>query len=177
MIITGKYTFDAVQRMRTEFDAVMVGVGTVLVDDPRLTVRLPGLAGRSPARVILDAGARTSPTSRLFEALDEASLTIVTAPDAPAERVEALRAAGAEVVAVEAAAGKLDLAAVLKMLADKGHQRVLVEGGAEVASSLVAGDLLGEVIIYRAPVVVGADGVRALEGPHCRRSSAARATA
>ena len=164
MMITGKATFDTVQRMRTEFDVVMVGIGTVLVDDPRLTVRLPGLEGRSPARVILDAEARLPPTSRLIEDVAEAPLIVFTTNDAPSDRVEALAAEGAEVVPVAVAGGKLDLAAVLAALAADGHQRVLAEGGAEVASSLVSGDLLDEVVIFRAPVVVGADGVRALGG-------------
>jgi diaminohydroxyphosphoribosylaminopyrimidine deaminase/5-amino-6-(5-phosphoribosylamino)uracil reductase len=164
MMVTGKATFDAVQRMRTEFDALMVGIGTVLVDDPRLTVRLPGLEARSPARVILDAEARIPPTSRLIHHVDETPLIVFTALDAPTIRVEALVQEGVKVIPVPAAAGKLDLTAVLSQLAAAGHQRVLAEGGAEVASSLVQADLLDEVVLFRAPVVVGLDGVRALGG-------------
>jgi diaminohydroxyphosphoribosylaminopyrimidine deaminase/5-amino-6-(5-phosphoribosylamino)uracil reductase len=164
MIITGKPTFDAVQRMRTEFDVILVGVGTVLVDDPRLTVRLPGLEDRSPARVILDARARIPPTARLIQYAEEAPLIVFTASDAPKERTDALAESGAKVIPVQAVAGKLDLGTVMAMLAELGYQRVLAEGGAEVASSLVAADLLDEVIIFRAPVVVGLDGVRALGG-------------
>jgi diaminohydroxyphosphoribosylaminopyrimidine deaminase/5-amino-6-(5-phosphoribosylamino)uracil reductase len=164
MIVTGKQAFDAVQRMRTEFDVVMVGIGTVLVDDPRLTVRLPGLAARSPVRVILDAAARTPTTARLIQDIPEAPLIVFSSPEAPPERVEALKAAGAEVIRIDGAGAKLDLAEVLTVLAEKGYQRVLAEGGAEIASSLVGEDLLDEVVIYRAPVVVGADGVRALGG-------------
>ena len=164
MMITGKATFDTVQRMRTEYDVLMVGIGTVLIDDPRLTVRLPGLAARSPARVILDAEARIPPTSRLIQHVDEAPLFVVTAPEAPEERIEALLQEGAKVIPVPAAGGKLDLAEALVALAGEGFQRVLVEGGAEVASSLVSADLLDEVVLFRAPVVVGLDGVRALGG-------------
>ena len=164
MNITGKATFDAVQMMRTEFDAIMVGIGTVLVDDPRLTVRLPGLVDRSPARVILDAAARIPPTARLIHHAEEAPLIVFTAPEAPRERVEALLQSGAKVVPVATAAGGLDLSEVLSALAKDGFTRVLAEGGAEVASSLVTGDLLDEVVIFRAPVVVGLDGVRALGG-------------
>lgn len=165
MMITGKASFDTVQMMRTEFDALMVGIGTVLVDDPRLTVRLPGLLERSPARVILDAGARLPPDSRLLQNIEaESPLIVFTGPDAPAERVSALSAAGAKVIAVPNAAGGLDLAAVLSALAEEGYSRVFAEGGSEVAASLVSGDLLDEVVIFRAPVVVGQDGVRALAG-------------
>ncbi len=164
MIVTGKPAFDAVQIMRTEFDAVMVGIGTVLVDDPLLTVRLPGLARRSPVRVILDKDARVSPTFRLIQSIEAARLIIYVGPEAPSERVAALVGAGAEVVPVPVVSAGLDIAAVLADLAGKGFTRVLTEGGAQVASSFVAADLLDEVILFRANVVVGADGVRALGG-------------
>lgn len=164
MIVTGKPAFDAVQIMRSEFDAVMVGIGTVLVDDPLLTVRLPGLAARSPARIVLDRDARLPPTARLLQTAEAARLIIYVGPEAPAERVAVLAAAGVEVVPVPLANAGLDLLAVLTDLAAKGFTRVLVEGGAEVASSFVSADLLDEVILFRAAVVVGADGVRALGG-------------
>ena len=164
MIVTGKPAFDAVQIMRTEFDAVMIGIGTVLVDDPLLTVRLPGLARRSPVRVILDKDARVPPTARLLQSVEEAKLIVFTGLEAPAERVAALLASGAEVVPVPLAGGGLDLTAVLTHLAKQGFTRLLAEGGAEVAASLVSADLLDEVILFRAAVVVGPDGVRALGG-------------
>lgn len=165
MMITGKQTFDAVQVMRTEYDALMVGIGTVLVDDPRLTVRLPGLLDRAPARVILDATARLPVESRLLQNLEaEPPLIIFVSPEAPADRVSAIRQSGAKVITVPASGKGLDMPAVLSALAEEGHARVFAEGGARVAASLVSGDLLDEIVIYRAPVVVGADGVRALEG-------------
>ena len=164
MLVSGKPAFEAVQIMRTAFDAIMVGIGTVLVDDPRLTVRLPGLAKRAPARVILDALARMPPTAKLLQTLDEAPLKVFVAPDAPPERLAALAAAGAEAIPVATSGGRLDLAAVLAQLAADGFTRLLAEGGAEVASSLISADLVDEVIIIRAPVVVGPDGVRALGG-------------
>jgi len=164
MLVSGKPAFAAVQVMRTSFDSLMVGIGTVLVDNPRLTVRLPGLTRRTPARVILDAGARTPPNAHLFETLADAPLKIMVGPDAPAENVAALTAAGAEVIAVPASDGKLDLPAVLTHLCDGGFTRLFAEGGAEVAAALVAADLVDEVVIIRAPVVVGPDGVRALGG-------------
>jgi len=164
MIITGKPAFEAVQMMRTEFDVVMVGIGTVLVDDPRLTVRLPKLEKRSPTRVILDQTLRLPPTARLLQSVEDAPLAIFAGPDAPPERIAALEASGAVVVQVGVGAGGIDLGAVLGRLAADVHARVFAEGGAEVASSLVSGDLVDEVVILRAPVVVGADGVRALAG-------------
>ncbi len=132
MLVSGKPAFEAVQIMRTAYDAMMVGIGTVLVDDPRLTVRLPGLAGRTPVRVVLDALARMSPTAKLLQTVEDAPLRVFVASDAPQERVAALAAAGAEAVPVAVVGGKLDLAAVLKRLADDGFTRLLAEGGAEV---------------------------------------------
>jgi diaminohydroxyphosphoribosylaminopyrimidine deaminase/5-amino-6-(5-phosphoribosylamino)uracil reductase len=164
MLVSGKPAFEVVQAMRTAFDAIMVGIGTVLVDDPRLTVRLPGLARRTPVRVVLDGLARMSPTAKLLQTLDEAPVKVFVMADAPHERVATLAAAGAETIAVGASAGRLDLGEVLSRLAEDGFTRVLAEGGAEVASSLVTADLVDEIIIIRAPVVVGPDGVRALGG-------------
>lgn len=164
MLVSGKPAFDAVQAMRTSFDSLMVGIGTVLVDNPRLTVRLPGLSQRTPVRVILDASARTPPASHLFETLADAPLKVFVGPDAPPENITALAAAGAEVISVPASDGRLDLAAVLARLTDLGFTRLFAEGGAEVAAALVAADLVDEVVIIRAPVVVGPEGVRALGG-------------
>ena len=164
MIVTGKAAFEMVQMMRTEFDVVMIGIGTALIDDPRLTVRLPGLEKRSPTRVILDALARLPLTSPLLQSAGEIPLIVFAGPEAPAGNVAALTAAGAQVIPVATVTGGLDLTDVLGRLAKDGYTRVLAEGGSEVASSLVAGDLLDEVVIFRAPVVVGSDGVRALGG-------------
>ncbi len=164
MIITGKPAFDAVQAMRTETDAVMIGIGTALVDDPRLTVRLPGLARRSPARVILDGTARLPLDSRLVASARDVPLFVAVGTGAPAGRKEALLEAGAHLIEVPEAAGGVDIEAALEELATRGFTRVLVEGGAEVASSLVGGDLVDEIVIFRAPVVVGPNGVRALAG-------------
>src|SRR5690606_7055469 len=77
MIISGKPAFDAVQAMRAETDAVMIGIGTALVDDPRLTVRLPGLADRSPARIVLDASARLPTGSHLVGSAREVPLYVI----------------------------------------------------------------------------------------------------
>jgi diaminohydroxyphosphoribosylaminopyrimidine deaminase/5-amino-6-(5-phosphoribosylamino)uracil reductase len=164
MIITGKDTFDAVQAMRTESDAILIGIGTALIDDPRLTVRLPGLQSRSPIRIILDATARLRLNSNLIQTAGDVPLIVVVGPEAMGDRKKALADAGARVVEVDAAQGGVDIAALFALLGKEGFTRVLVEGGAEVAASLVSADLLDEVVLFRAPVVVGPDGVRALGG-------------
>jgi diaminohydroxyphosphoribosylaminopyrimidine deaminase/5-amino-6-(5-phosphoribosylamino)uracil reductase len=150
--------------MRTSFDLVMVGIGTAIIDNPRLTVRLPGMASRTPARVILDAGARLSLESNLVQSAKEAPLIVIVGPQAQDVGRAALGAAGARIIVVDAAQGGIDLRQALEALAKEGFSRLLAEGGAEVASSLVAADLIDEVVIFRAPVVVGPNGVRALGG-------------
>jgi diaminohydroxyphosphoribosylaminopyrimidine deaminase/5-amino-6-(5-phosphoribosylamino)uracil reductase len=164
MIITSPPSLEVVQAMRAETDAMMIGVGTALVDDPRLNVRLPGLAARSPARIILDSTARLPLESKLVQSARELPLILIVGPDAPAERRETLGESGARIIEVPASAGKVDLDAALAALGKEGFTRVLAEGGSEVAGSLVFADLIDEVVIFHAPVVVGPDGVRAIAG-------------
>lgn len=165
MIITGKPAFDAVQALRTSFDAIMVGIGTVLVDNPLLNVRLPGLQSRSPSRIVLDAMARIPPDARLLATAGDIPLVVMVGEDAPEENVAMFRDKGAEVIVMpQRAGGGLDTVAVLSTLAEKGFTRVFAEGGSKVAANLVRDDLLDEVVIFRAPVIVGPDGVRALDG-------------
>jgi diaminohydroxyphosphoribosylaminopyrimidine deaminase/5-amino-6-(5-phosphoribosylamino)uracil reductase len=164
MIITSPPSLQVVQAMRAEADAMMIGIGTALVDDPRLNVRLAGMAWRSPARIILDATARLPLDSRLVQSARDLPLILIVGPEAPADRRDSLGEAGARIVEVPSTGGKVDIAEALSALAHEGFTRILAEGGSEVAGSLVAADLLDEVVIFHAPVVVGADGVRAIAG-------------
>lgn len=164
MIISGRAAFEAVQAMRVESDAIMIGIGTALVDDPRLTVRLPGLSGRTPLRIVLDATARLKPNSNLVQTAREIPLTVVVGPEALEERKAALADAGVRLLEVGGGSGGVNVNEVFRRLGEEGLTRVLVEGGAQLASTLVAEDLLDEVVLFRAPVVVGPDGVRALSG-------------
>lgn len=164
MIITSPPSLQVVQAMRAESDAMMIGIGTALVDDPRLNVRLAGMAWRSPARIILDATARLPLDSRLVQSARDLPLILIVGPEAPAERRDSLGESGARIIQVPSTGGKVDIAEALSALAHEGFTRILAEGGSEVAGSLVAADLLDEVVIFHAPVVVGADGVRAIAG-------------
>jgi diaminohydroxyphosphoribosylaminopyrimidine deaminase/5-amino-6-(5-phosphoribosylamino)uracil reductase len=164
MIITGRAAFDRVQAIRAESDAVMIGIGTVLVDNPRLTVRHPGLEERSPIRVILDRTARLPVDSHLAATAREVPVWLTVGPEAPAERREALAKTGVEIIEVKEGPGGLDLNAVLATLAERGITRVLVEGGSHVASSVVSAGCADEIVLFRASVVVGPDGVRAFAG-------------
>lgn len=164
MLITGKPTFDRVQGIRAESDAILVGIGTVDVDDPRLTFRQPGATPAEPVRVIVDTSARIRLDSNLVRSARDVPLWIVAGEGADDARVAALEDAGARVLRVRSGSGGLDIVAVFNALGTAGLTRVLVEGGSRIASSLISNDLADEVYLFRASVVVGPGGVRALDG-------------
>jgi diaminohydroxyphosphoribosylaminopyrimidine deaminase / 5-amino-6-(5-phosphoribosylamino)uracil reductase len=163
--ITGEAAKARVHLLRAQYDAILVGIGTVLSDDPTLTCRLPGMAARSPVRVVLDRALRMPGTSKLVHSARQAPLWAMTSNLSEAPAAMKLGAAGAQVIRVPATATPpgLDLAAVLHALAEKGITRLLVEGGARVASSFVAADLADEIWLLRGGNPVGADGVPALD--------------
>jgi diaminohydroxyphosphoribosylaminopyrimidine deaminase/5-amino-6-(5-phosphoribosylamino)uracil reductase len=163
--ITGEAAKARVHLLRAQCDAILVGIGTLLADDPVLTCRLPGMEARSPVRVVLDRALRIPGTSRLVQSARETPLWVMTSNLSEAPAAMKLGAAGAQVIRVAATSTPpgLDLAAVLHVLAEKGVTRLLVEGGARVASSFVAAGLVDEVWLLRGPEAVGADGVAALD--------------
>jgi diaminohydroxyphosphoribosylaminopyrimidine deaminase / 5-amino-6-(5-phosphoribosylamino)uracil reductase len=162
--ITGEAARRRVHLFRAQCDAILVGIGTVLADDPELTCRLPGMEARSPARVVLDRALRIPGDSRLVHSARETPLWVVASELAEAPAAAKLGAAGATVIRMPpAAASGLDLHAVLHALADKGITRLMVEGGSRVAASFVAADLVDEAWLLRAPQAIGTDGINALD--------------
>jgi diaminohydroxyphosphoribosylaminopyrimidine deaminase/5-amino-6-(5-phosphoribosylamino)uracil reductase len=164
--ITGEGAKARVHLLRAQCDAILVGIGTVLADDPLLTCRLPGLEPRSPVRVVLDRALRIPGTSRLVHSARETPLWVMTSNLSEAPAAMKLGAAGAHVIRVPTSTTPppgLDLLAVLHALSTGGITRLLVEGGARVASSFVASGLVDEVWLLRGPDPVGADGVAALD--------------
>jgi diaminohydroxyphosphoribosylaminopyrimidine deaminase / 5-amino-6-(5-phosphoribosylamino)uracil reductase len=163
--ISGEAARARVHLLRAQCDAILVGIGTVQADDPLLTCRLPGMEARSPVRVVLDRSLRIPGASRLVHSARETPLWVMTSSLSEAPAAMKLGAAGTQVlrVATTATPPGLDLPAVLHALADKGITRLLVEGGARVASSFVAAGLVDEVWLLRGPDAVGADGVAALD--------------
>ncbi len=162
--ISGEAAKARVHLLRAQCDAILVGIGTVRADDPLLTCRLPGMAARSPVRVVLDRSLRIPGSSRLVHSARETPLWVMTSNLAEAPAAMKLGAAGAKVIRVATATPPpgLDLPAVLRALAEKGITRLLVEGGARVASSLVAAGFVDEVWLLRGAEPVGAGGLAAL---------------
>ncbi|WP_291843340.1 bifunctional diaminohydroxyphosphoribosylaminopyrimidine deaminase/5-amino-6-(5-phosphoribosylamino)uracil reductase RibD [Bradyrhizobium sp.] len=165
VVITGEAARARVHLLRAQCDAILVGIGTVLADDPALTCRLPGMAARSPVRVVLDRALRLPGTSKLVHSARDTPLWVMTSDLAEAPAAMKLGAAGAQVVRVAApvSAPGLNLPAVLRALSDKGITRLMVEGGSRVAASFVAADLVDEVWLLRGADTVGPDGIPALD--------------
>jgi len=162
--ITGERARDRVHLLRAHSDAVLTGIGTALADDPILTCRLPGMVGYSPLRVVLDSRLRLPTHSRLVRSAHEVPLWVVTGPETPAGAMEALDAAGAAILSVSRTGERLDLAAMLRRLAERGISRLMVEAGPILGAALLEADLVDEVALFRSDTVVGADGIDALEG-------------
>jgi diaminohydroxyphosphoribosylaminopyrimidine deaminase / 5-amino-6-(5-phosphoribosylamino)uracil reductase len=160
--ITGEAARTRVHLLRAECDAILVGIGTVLADDPLLTCRLPGMAARSPVRVVLDRSLRIPLASRLVQSARETPLWVMTSETAEAAVAAGLGASGAQVVRVAGTAPDVDLKAVLHLLAERGVTRLMIEGGSRVAAAFVAAGLVDEAWLLRGPEAIGNDGVNAL---------------
>lgn len=160
--ITGEAARSRVHLLRAQCDAILIGIGTVLADDPLLTCRLPGMAARSPVRVVLDRALRIPLAGRLVHSARETPLWVMTSETAEAATAAALGAAGAQVIRVGGAVPGVDLKAVLHLLAERGITRLMVEGGSRVAGAFVAAGLIDEAWLFRGPEAIGNDGVNAL---------------
>jgi diaminohydroxyphosphoribosylaminopyrimidine deaminase/5-amino-6-(5-phosphoribosylamino)uracil reductase len=163
--ITGERASDRVHLLRALNDAIVVGIGTALADDPLLTCRLPGMAARSPVRIVFDAALRLPLEGRLAASCKEVPLWVLTAASAPADREAALRVRGVEVIRAElSASGRLELGAALRLLASRGITRLLVEGGPILAASMIACDFVDEIALFQASASIGPEGIDAVEG-------------
>ncbi len=152
--ITGEESRLEVHRLRDRLDAIMVGVGTVLADDPQLTCRLPG--GRDPVRVVVDNQARTPPGAALLRSGSPAPTIIAVTAEAPAERIEALSGAGAEIVKVEREpGGRVSFPHLLRLLAARELTSVLLEGGNSLIATAVEAGLVDKAWLFVAPKTIG----------------------
>lgn len=158
--ITGETARAHAHLVRSQHDAVLVGIGTVLADDPELTCRLPGVEHHRMVRVVADSQARLPTSSKLAQGASRQATWLLTARPGSAD---ALRSLNVRVVPVPSSDGGVDLAAGLQALAEAGLTRVLVEGGARIVSSLLKSGLADQLLWYRAPCVMG-DGASAVSG-------------
>jgi len=165
--ITGAESRTFVHQLRNRLDAVMVGVGTLLRDDPLLTTRLPE-GGRDAARIVVDSRLRIPETAAILDVESPAPTIIATTAAAPADKIARLEARGAQVLVTAASAEGVDLRDLLRRLGDSGIQSILLEGGNILnASSLQAG-LIDRAMIFIAPLLLGsgeAPGIFAGRGP------------
>ncbi|MCP8316950.1 MAG: 2,5-diamino-6-(ribosylamino)-4(3H)-pyrimidinone 5'-phosphate reductase [archaeon] len=159
--ISSKDDLVRVHRLRASVDAIMVGINTVLIDDPSLKVKYCG--GKNPIRIVVDSKARTPIRSRMISDKDAPTLIAVT-KKAPINRVNRLRKAGAKVI-VCGEGEEVDLAILLKTLKDMGIKKVLVEGGGNVNWSIISQGFFDELQVTIGPFIVGGrDAITLVEG-------------
>ncbi|MFA6267190.1 MAG: bifunctional diaminohydroxyphosphoribosylaminopyrimidine deaminase/5-amino-6-(5-phosphoribosylamino)uracil reductase RibD [Pseudolabrys sp.] len=163
-LITGDEARDRVFQMRASSDAILVGLGTILADNPQLTARLPGLYERSPVRVVLDAQLRTPLSLSVLSTVRDVPTWIVASHKASPVAEDILVQKGARVFRVDDTQGRLDLDEVLKILGREGITRLMVEGGPTVAASFAAAGLVDEFALFRGPKEIGDGGIAPLEG-------------
>jgi diaminohydroxyphosphoribosylaminopyrimidine deaminase/5-amino-6-(5-phosphoribosylamino)uracil reductase len=161
--ITGAAARRAAHAMRGRHDAVMVGVGTVLADDPALTCRLPGFRASPVVRVVADSHLRTPLTTTLIATADEAPTWMLIREGTDRDRRHAFADLGVKLMDVAGSEAGVDPVAAMRALADAGLTRVLVEGGAQLAASLLRADLVDRVAWFHAPAVMGADAWPAVQ--------------
>ena len=163
--ISGPPARERAHALRASHDAIMVGTGTAVVDDPQLTCRLPGLDHRSPVRVVIDRHLRIPPTARLIADAHQVPTWVLTLRSADPDRRAAFLANRVTLIDVDHdSAGQVDLAAALGVLGERGITRLLVEGGAGLAAAFFRARLVDRLVWVHAPLAIGGDGIPAIAG-------------
>jgi diaminohydroxyphosphoribosylaminopyrimidine deaminase/5-amino-6-(5-phosphoribosylamino)uracil reductase len=165
--VSGPSSREMAHALRDELDAVLVGIGTALADDPRLTAR--GRGRRDPVRVVVDSTARLPPDARVLHQRSKAPTLVACTLRADPRRVKALQRAGAEIVRCQSRDGRVDLKDLLKRLAGRGLTSVLVEGGAAIHGSFLTARLWDELYLFIAPKVAGGNAPSWAGFPGARR--------
>lgn len=159
--ISSEPSRELVHRWRAECDAVVVGAGTVVADNPRLTCRIKG--GRDPVRVIVDARLRSSPAARVFRQRSSAPAIVVTSSSSLARARRRYGSRRVELLGVAPVRGELPMASVMRLLGERGWNKVLFEGGAHLAASALRAGVIDHVAFFIAPRILGG-GLPAIEG-------------
>lgn len=165
--ISGSVSMAEAHILRATSDAIMVGSGTVLADNPKLDCRLPGMEDRSPIRIVLDGSLRIPLDCYLVKTAKERKLIVIAGESAPADKQKALEAQGAEIIRVQTTKDRFRKPVIeeaMLELGKRGITRLLVEGGPMLSASLLSNDLVDEAVVVRANVELGADAIDALEG-------------
>lgn len=165
--ITSPASRQRVHEMRDEVDAILVGIGTILKDNPVLTTRLPNKQGKDPTRIILDSHARTPTAAKIFNPDSEADVIIAVTPQAFASNIALLKVTGAEIIEIPERDGKVCFKTLLETLGTLGITSVMIEGGGEVNSTALLSGIVDKVTCFLAPKFIGgkeAPGVFGGEG-------------
>jgi diaminohydroxyphosphoribosylaminopyrimidine deaminase/5-amino-6-(5-phosphoribosylamino)uracil reductase len=163
--ITGPAARGVVQQMRAEHDAILVGIGTVLADDPGLRCGLEGLGDRPRWRIVADSQLRTPPGSQIVRQAKTHALILLASPEAPAERARLLHEAGVTILHCGTeSSGRIDLVSALRRLSEIGLTSVLSEGGSQMAGALLRAGLVDRLAWHRAPLLLGDAGLPAVRG-------------
>jgi diaminohydroxyphosphoribosylaminopyrimidine deaminase/5-amino-6-(5-phosphoribosylamino)uracil reductase len=161
--ITGDAAWTRVFQLRAASDAILVGIGTILSDNPQLTCRLPGMEERSPVRVILDATLKLPLSTSVVATVRDTPTWVFTSSKPSAIAEEILQQKGCKVFRVGDAQGQLNLGEVLKVLAEQGITRLMVEGGPKVAGAIAAANLVDELALLRGEKTIGDTGIDPLD--------------
>ena len=158
--ITGEAARAAGHQLRHANDAILVGIGTVLQDDPQLTTRLPGQRGANPLRIVVDSTLRLAPMAQVADVAQDRRTLIATTDQATDAKVRALQELGVEVIRLPACGdGRVNLDALCTVLGERGVASVLVEGGAALTAALLKQGLIDKMVFFVAPKIIGGDGI------------------
>jgi diaminohydroxyphosphoribosylaminopyrimidine deaminase/5-amino-6-(5-phosphoribosylamino)uracil reductase len=158
--ITNDLSRQAVHRMRDRVDAILVGVGTALQDNPSLTTRLQRKQGKDPLRVVLDSYLRLTPEAKMLTQVSESETWVFCSDECDKQKISLLEKAGARVIPVPCKGnGYLDLSAVLEELGSADKNSLLVEGGSHVHGSFLRAGLVDQVNLFIAPLFLGSDAI------------------
>lgn len=157
--ITGAAAREEVHRMRHATDAMLVGLGTVMQDDPLLTTRLPQGDGVNPLRIVVDSGLRLPLTAKLTAVAPDCRTLVATTDRAPTSKQRQLEDLGVEILRLPAYDGRVDADALFRILGTRGIASVLVEGGAALSATLLRRRLVDKMVMFVAPKIIGGDGI------------------
>jgi diaminohydroxyphosphoribosylaminopyrimidine deaminase / 5-amino-6-(5-phosphoribosylamino)uracil reductase len=161
--ITGEKAREEAHRLRDSHDAVLVGINTVLSDDPSLTTRIPG--GRDPVRVIVDSRLRIPVNAKVVTQRSPAKTIVAALLGAPKSKIKKLQDAGVEVLTIKSEHGRVDLRDLMKKLGKRDIMSALIEGGAEINASALKAGLVDKVVMFLAPLLMtGTDSLCSIGG-------------